>query len=277
MRNNDRIDPASGPDRPKTYPAPALGKGIEAIRILLKEGPLGLERLAQQTRIPKASLLRIMKTLETLEVVERDASTKRFSLRQILIPLGTTGEPRFRESIRKALEHLADATGLTAEWYVPEPGTGMIITERREPIERTVRVVAKIGFVRTFHGEMDAVARIAARWGLTPSAESESDCWIYEQDGSRKRLEHEKRVALLREKGRNEADMDIFWNPHGVRRYAVAVSDRNGRLAGILALAESFTPSHEEGIDRNLDILSDAAGQLSKPDNHEPISNIADS
>jgi hypothetical protein len=110
---------------------------------------------------------------------------------------------------------------------------------------------------------MDTVARIAIRWGLEPpSATDPSADWIYAPDGSRKRLSHQERSALLREKNRGEADLDPCWNPHGVRRYAAAVTDRSECLAGILALAESFTPGHRDGIGRNLEAVSNAAEKL---------------
>ena len=37
--------------------------------------------------------------------------------------------------------------------------------------------------------------------------------------------------------------MDVEYNPNGVRRYAAAVRKSDGTLAGIIALAENFTPS----------------------------------
>ncbi len=238
--------------------APALRRGIAVLRLLAAQGPFSLEEIARETGFPKSSLLRILRALVDLDLVARPASTKQYRATAQLVPLRVSGRA-FAEALGRTLETLAADTGQTAEWYVPGPD-GMVMVRRAEPSRGEIWVMARIGFLRPWRGELDAPAALGlAFFREMPSG---GGWWTYDAKRARMRL---KRTDVARRIARARADesmADPHCNPNGVRRTSALVRHRD-EPAGVLALAESVPTGRAEGQSRYCDQLLAAARRLS--------------
>ncbi|MBN1669904.1 MAG: helix-turn-helix domain-containing protein [Kiritimatiellae bacterium] len=239
------------------YEAPALARGIEVLRALEQDGPLTLEGLARAVQAPKSSLLRILNTLIALNLAARDDTDKHYHAQASLVEFDRNPQ-RFTRRVSQALQRLADGTACTAEWYVPGK-SGMVLVQRAVPPRREVRVMARIGFVRPWHGELEAVSCLAAAWhGRQARA---AGWWAYVRDGVEGKLAAKlaaERVASARRLGHAA---DEHFNTHGVRRMACVVLEQN-ELAGIVALAENFMPEGDASRPARLRALANAAAGL---------------
>ncbi|HOF17879.1 MAG TPA: helix-turn-helix domain-containing protein [Phycisphaerae bacterium] len=242
--------------------APALTRGIAVLRLLGDARARTLEEIARATRWPKSSLLRLCRDLTALGLLGRDEASRAYTARARIVPLHTGGE--LSGELDAALERLVEATGRTAEWYVPSE-TGMVIVRRAEPQTAEVRVIARVGFVRAWRGELDAVAALGAAW-FRPREHSTAGYWTYVRPGVRGALPVRSaagKIARARETG---FVADEVVNPHSVRRQAGVVI-REGRPLGVLALAEhvgprgrASAPAVRAALENEIRKLSDGGG-----------------
>lgn len=217
---------------------PALKRGISVLQICEQHGHLSLEQLAGLTGIPKASALRLCETLIHLDLLRRDPDSKRFHACARIIPLSGGGGD-FLAQLRVSVAKLAQETAQTVEWYIPH-ADGMVIAERAEPETTVVRVVAKIGYLRTWESELEAVITVARAFGEKQPVPTTSG-WVWDENGKQRTLlpdAFEQRIATCRANG---YCLDASFNSNGVRRMAVPVFRGEG-LVGILAVAMSFSP-----------------------------------
>lgn len=237
--------------------APALIRGIRILRLLEAESPLTLEMVAARTGIPKASAMRLLHTLRELGLAERDPVSKSYTPRARLVPI--TGTAARRRHVQDALRRLAEQSGHTAEWYVPAE-QGVILVQRREPEAQQVHVVARIGFVRPWYGELDAVACEA--WAHAERRPEAAEAfWVYDGSGEHRSLtpgQLARRLTHAREAGYSG---DEHYNTNGVRRVAAAVL-RDGALSGVLALAGSYRPGNGDHLEQAAVLLRHESVQL---------------
>ncbi len=233
--------PKAGNTSPPS-PAPALTRGLELLNFLRKNGGQSLDDLARHTGHPKSSLLRLLDALAQAGAVARDPARKLYRALLALLPLGAAG-PAFDARIDEALRRLAEQTGATAEWYVPGED-GMVLIRQAEPPDGTVRIRARVGFLRPWVGELDAVAALGQAW-FAPDAACAGFSG-FKRDGVPSKLSPATvkiRIWAAKEDG---MAADPHLNHNGVRRQA-AVVRRARRPAGVLALAEyaADAPPHQ--------------------------------
>lgn len=237
--------------------APALTRGLAVLRHLAAHGPLPLEALARDTGYPKASLLRLLDALAAEGMVCRDAA-RRFRATVALVPLA--GGAGLDEQLTALLPRLAAQTGMTAEWYVR--GTdGMVLVRRATVPGSEVQIRAQIGFVRVWHGELDAVAALGLACFSPPPAPAGARYNFFTRDGQRAWLTKAAAAAKVAAARTGGACVDTVLNDNGVRRLA-AVVRRDGTPAGILALAEYARPDRRHDNPGALAALTGAAREL---------------
>ncbi|MHC4871255.1 MAG: helix-turn-helix domain-containing protein [Planctomycetota bacterium] len=236
----------------KNNTAPALARGIEIIRFLQSNGESSLEEIASLLNMPKSSASRILETLCNMSVAERNTSSKKYCLRQMLIDTRKTNAIS-ESKVRKVLESLAEKTLSTAEWYIPAEN-GMVIISRAEPANAAVSVRAKLGFTRDFDKELDAVCAL----GLAFFKEGRllnSSYKTYTADGVSGTFTQREAEEKVAESLTNKYCCDLIFNGMGVRRCAALVIN-NGKPAGIIALAENLLPGNQtKSENNNLKIL----------------------
>jgi len=233
------------------YLAPALHQGILVLEKLNESGPLSLEELSRITEFPKSTLLRILDTLSCHGWVSRNTENKQFES-LVRVKFKENHSVFSEENIKNLLEVLSSESGCTAEWYVPRED-GMEILIRSEPLHSQVIVKAKVGFVRKFDSEFDAVNRVAAKFQLHSKKESKrSVCFAKSGMVS---VTSEEKVDLLNEMDKDVLTYDLNWNSNGVRRFAIGICNCKKMLQGILSLAECFTPQADAAISDKIAIL----------------------
>tara|TARA_R100000027_G_scaffold254_1_gene276 strand:- start:4966 stop:5721 length:756 start_codon:yes stop_codon:yes gene_type:complete len=216
-------------------PAPALLRGIAVLQLLNQQTAASLETLANQLEIPKASLARILDTLETAGVVARFPD-KQYRPLWSLEPL-EAGPAAYRRLIQGRMPELCELTGCTAEWYEVTEGGLRLVLQHLPDSELCVK--AKPGFIRTWKTEFEAVTRVGH--AFCSRAPDISSIPIYLKDGELGRIHTRKIRELIAATRIEKATYDEFFNSNGVRRFAAAALDeKTKQLRGILALAEAY-------------------------------------
>jgi DNA-binding IclR family transcriptional regulator len=236
-------------------PAPALARGLSVLRLLADVGPLSLDEAAKRTEIPKASALRLLRTLENEGLVARGDGSYAATAR--LVPLSGTPQV-FDRAVEDALARLASATRRTAEWYVPAR-EALVLVKRAEPPGAELRVAARVGFQRHWKGELDAVAAVGIA-AFRKGRGTFGGHWTYVRDGVRGEMSARSAGERVRRAERDGYVVDRVLNPNGVRRMACAVVGRDG--SGVLALAGHFAPAKEGDSEHDLEVMLAEAGKL---------------
>ncbi len=212
--------------------APALDRGLDVIAALQTRGRLSLDEIAREVPAPKSSLLRILQTLCDRGVACR--ADKRYALRMRL----EAYEPLdWSERIRRQLERLAGTLNVTVEWYEIHEGVARI-AQRCEPSACPVKVRARVGFCRDTAHEVEAVSTLLLIYTDAPAGKA---MWWYRRGDAVGLRANESKRHL--NKHRNaEVVADEEYNTNGIRRMAAPILAPDRSLAGILALAECYTP-----------------------------------
>lgn len=129
-----------------TYFVEGADRVMKVLDCFTAETPeLRLTDLSERLGISKASLLRIVSTLETGSYLTRDPETKRYRLGVRLFHLGmiVRHQMDLRAVAQPELQHLAAVTGETAALFVPDP-LGPICIDVVQS-SRAMRVYAQLG------------------------------------------------------------------------------------------------------------------------------------
>lgn len=249
------------------YDAPALRRGLEIIALLQRIKNASLEELARLTGYPKSSVMRLMEVLQEEGIVCRDPESKAYRLLVGLCPVGEAG---FHAQVQSTLRKLAQATGQTAEWYLPCP-EGMRIAERYEAPQAETGVRAGIGFVRPWRGELDAVAACAAAFfpqaAQNACTEAVDAYEVYQEPGVRRQIPQAQAERIIATARTNGYYVDQVVNNNHVRRIA-AVIMQNEAPCGVIALAEVAahgTSPITNGLEEVFRRLTTALRTTSKP------------
>ena len=236
----------------KTYPAPALGRGIEVFLLLQKESGLSLEQIAEYTKYPKSSVLRMLATLQQLKLIERHPVTRLYAVTQ---RLATIKDNSLNKKVSIELERLCAIFQKTVEWYEYN-GKTLELVDRQEP-ERAINLLAKIGFERRLDDEFDCLARLGlAFFGGNIDY---NGFWFYDVDGKKSIVGDVK--TAVKEARENSVAFDLLYNAYGVRRLAAVVADKN-QAYGIISIAETCYPGAERTINIKLEQLKESADSI---------------
>jgi IclR family KDG regulon transcriptional repressor len=153
----------------------ALDKALNVLeRMSRLEGDLDLSSLAREVHLPKSTLLRLLTTLKTHNLVHQDERTRRFRLGWALIYLGRAASRAFNlvELVHPFLERLSRQIGETANLVLLERGHAVYVEQVvSESIIRGVPpVAAQLGLHCTAAGKVllafqppDSLERILAQ------------------------------------------------------------------------------------------------------------------
>lgn len=216
-------------------PAPALNRGLAILRMLGERSPLSLEYLSSHLKLPKASVFRLLDTLEKTGTVRKTAE-KLYEPLWALQPLES--DPlAFRHQIERRIKALPAETNCSAEWYEPTPEGMKLVLQELPHTELCVK--AKPGFLRDWDTEFEAVARLGQ--AFAKEAQPLSHSKLYARNGELQKISTRKIRALTEEARRTSVAYDEAFNNNGVRRFAAAaIDERTGNFLGVLALAEAY-------------------------------------
>lgn len=212
-------------------PAPALSRGLAVLAMLGEGRPASLEEISGRLRLPKASALRFLSTLQALGLLRKNPDKTyeaMFVLRPIVDPAA-----RFLAGLEDLMGRLCQETGCTVEWY--EPSASGCTLKRQVHPDCEVRVQARPGFVRKWEPEFEAVIRLG--YAFIPGAPAIGRTKRYVTDGQLRNLSKKEVENLLTDARTSRTAIDTAFNNNGVRRAAAAVIP-GGIFSGILAIAE---------------------------------------
>ena len=235
---------------------PALVRGIEIIRLLKGQDNLSLEQIASSIKAPKASISRVLQTLESVGVVHREYPSKRYSLLQALVPLK---DPLTDETIQKYLDRISEQSQKRSEFYRSE-NQGLRITHVSSPKQQEVTVNAQVGYLRTWDTELEAVCAVGH--AFSPDAESLQKSIFHAGDSKGENKKSIKESLMHIELTREQKGMiDREFNSNGVRRLAAPLIGKEGYFHGILALAETSLNSDGKKFPDKLSLLHEVIHQ----------------
>jgi len=239
---------------------PGLYRGVQVWRCLSETDEASLDQLAGQTGYPKASVLRMLRTLCDLHLVERGNPSGLYrSSARIVFSEGSG--PDFERCTEKILERLSAQLDVTAEWFEP-PEKGLLLARRISPPDTEIRVRARTGFLREWGDELDSVGAMGyAFYSNAPSPGKK--LWMYDSKGDRGELSAADARAFITTAFNDGVLADTCYNSNGVKRIAASVV-RNGELAGVASLACAFTPSLDIKLPGNATALRLGADELQR-------------
>ncbi len=245
---------------------PALKRGLEILNLLNQHEMLSLEQIANQTSYPKASILRMLETLGEMGLVSKIKELKQYRALSSLMPR----EHGFEQRLQSQLHALAESCDACVEWYDIE-ALGLRIAQRFSAPENEVQVFARVGYVREWQQELEAVSAVGLAFmeniepGLKAAIELEAEkqLWVYDQSGDHRFLSENELQKTLKDTQDARLYCDPFYNDNGVKRMAAPVF-QDGQLVGIAALAMSYRPQLDKQISANRTLLIQCVQQLEK-------------
>ncbi|MBC2604378.1 helix-turn-helix domain-containing protein [Puniceicoccus vermicola] len=216
-------------------PAPALSRGLAVLRMLGEDSPASLENLSSRLNLPKASVFRLLDTLEKTGTVRRNAD-KLYEPLWTLQPLANDSEA-LRRQIHRKMPELSAETQCSAEWYEPTEAGMKLIYQELPHSELCVK--AGPGFLRDWESEFEAVARLGHAFAKEAKPVRQSS--LYVRNGERETISAQQ-IRALTEKARTESvAYDEAFNTNGVRRFAAAaIDEQTHTFIGVLALAQAY-------------------------------------
>lgn len=223
-------------------PAPALGRGLAILAALGQDSPQSLESLVTRLKLPKASVFRLMATLETLGMVRRTPQKTYEPLWQL--QPATDPLTLLRNRLEARMPALCEESRCTIEWYEPGPEGMRLVLQKNPESELCVKV--RPGYVRPWGDELEAVSRLG--YAFYPDAPDPVPMDHYPTNGEKHPLPLAKVRAQIALARREENAFDPAYNSNAVRRFAVAVIE-DGQFSGVLALAEAYHFTQRPGAD----------------------------
>jgi DNA-binding IclR family transcriptional regulator len=228
--------------------APALSRGLQALRLMSDGAAMTLDSLSRAAATPKASMLRLLRTLGAAGLVAQHPDSRRWTALARIVPIGDSAE-LLRASQARRLDRLVRAAGQVVELYARD-GAIMRMIDRREPAEAAVSLRAQVGFVRDAV-EVEAVAQVLLAFAAIAPAGGHYHC----------RGEEQVRLSLARvravaERVRSDGwSADLGVNRNGVRRVAVPLLDGAGECLGAIAIAALGPAAGEPALPLLRDLL----------------------
>lgn len=138
----------SGDDKSAVGGAPAVDLAARILKLLTRYrvSEAGLTLISSELGAPKASCLRVLRTLEGHGFLRLNADTKKYSLGPYAVVLGARAEENvdYLSAIRPILAEAAERTGCTAVLIQQVAANRMMYLAKHEPTSRT-RVNISIG------------------------------------------------------------------------------------------------------------------------------------
>ncbi len=240
-----------------------VDKAFTALQALSQaERDMDLAGLAEQTGLPKSTLVRLLHTMKLHNIVQQDSKTRRYRLGWALIHLGKAAEHQFdfERIVRPYLEQLANETSETASFAALEGTRAVYLAQVLT--DSIIRGVPPIGSELPLHctavGKVlltsfsdEQIANLAAEHGLPRLTENTID--------NTEQLRRE--VALVAERG---YAMDNEEAERGGRCIAAPIHDDSGQVIAALSITGPTSRIQLERVDEYARIVTRVASKVTE-------------
>jgi len=225
----------------KKYEAPALARGLGLLKIMMNGKEFSLEELAEKTNAPKSSLLRLLDTLQQLNYVSKCEITKKYSSSKSILEKRILPRSEIINNLPTIMASICYKLSRSVEWYVLNE-VGMTLMERCIPHDQEVQVRAKIGFIRKWATELEAVSCLGYAF-RNSKIEGAGKLYTVNEKKDLIKLPNVDFLKHIENARSNEYVYDKHYNSNGIRRAAIPILN-NQDLLGILAVAEHKSFNH---------------------------------
>ena len=232
-----------------TTPDHALAGPRAAVRLLdilamVAEAPHGLTLadLADALSVPKSSVLAILRVLAASDHVERVGATYRLGNAAFDLARRILGLDHVAYTARGVMKRLSEEVSETVLLAMPDDGRKLIVYTHIVEGTSSVRYTVPIGDTRPYYASAGGRVVLASR----------SDAWLsdYLATTELKRLRPgtphtpaaiRKLVAAVKRDGVSESHEEVTDGGAGI---AAALTERDGRLAGVLVIGAVSARAH---------------------------------
>lgn len=134
------------------YAIRSVDRAVDILeRIAAQNGALTVDQVVAATRLPKTTVFRVLATLATRRLVERDEQTQTYRLGMLALVIGARamGDLDLRRSARPHLERLAAETGETVHLSILSDDKALCIDKL--DTSRSMRMASFVGFLDPLH------------------------------------------------------------------------------------------------------------------------------
>lgn len=244
------------------YHLASLHRGLEVIDCFASQGSWSLAELAQQLRQNKATLFRVLHTLEQFGYVAKDAATGRYAPGLRLHTLGAAAvqHEMLRWQALPPLQDLAQATGETV--HVGILHDGVVVTVQVVEGTHAVRMHSSVGKRSPAHAS--ALGKVLLAY--LPDAEVEG---LLARHGMRRFTANTITTPAALREALHRVRQDGFAPDEeeielGLRCLAAPITDQSGRPTAALAISAPASRMTPEAVAAVLPQVKATAARISR-------------
>jgi DNA-binding IclR family transcriptional regulator len=240
-----------------------IDKAFNVLRVLSQtDHDADLAALAEQTSLPKSTLVRILSTLKLHNAVQQDPKTRRYRLGWGLIHLGKSAERQFdlERIVRPYLEQLSKESGETASLAILEGMRAIYLAQ--ELSDSIIRGVPPIGAELELH--CTAVGKVL----LTSFSDDLFDALISEYGlprATEKTIDNSEQlrneIAAIATRGYALDDEEA---ERGGRCIAAPILDNSGNVVAAISITGPTSRIELHRVEEYAGIVKRVAGKVSE-------------
>jgi IclR family KDG regulon transcriptional repressor len=242
------------------YEIDAVRRAVRVLQgVAESEGGIGVSDLARQLELGKASVFRLLRTLDELGLVEQDSESRQFRLGPELIVLGQAASESIdlRATARPRMERLSSATGMPS--YLNVPGNRDVVCLEHVPSLSRIDLYGQAGHTMPYHACPSGLVLLA--FGPNERLERALSLGLSRYGRgtivSRRALRAALEEVRLRGYAFGTDDLE-----DGVTSVAAPICDARGSVIGALGLA-GFSHMFDGRLDSMISAVEEAAADVS--------------
>lgn len=221
-----------------TYHVRAVERAVLILEVLRSaENSLPLKELAKRSELPKASVLRMLRTLESTGLVQRapDRDLYRLGVRCLALGQAYLDQTDLRSEARPLLERLREEFDETIHLAVLDDELRVVYVEKLETVHAVGLMMSRVGrTVPSFCTGIGKVLLAGQRGDPVSILEAAGDLRAYTPSTILEPEALRKELATVRERGYS---LDLEEHERGVRCVATPINGPDGEVIAALSIA----------------------------------------
>ncbi len=266
MRQNDEKDSDTKDYGTETQPNGTVNSVVKAMRVLKcfneKNPEWGLTQLSQELKMPKSTLLNLVRTLELGGYLEKVPNTPNYRLGMELFELGYvvhSSIPIIQHAIA-IMEELQEKTGEIIYFTVPRNGKVLYL----EGIYPGKRLIHYSIAGRVLHMHCTGVGKAMLTYLPDELIQKIVDYWGMPQFTPKTITNYADLMKVIELNRKRGYAIDIEEESPGVKCVAVPIRTAHNEVLGALSISSSILRLNDEQIPAYADMLMDACNILAR-------------